>query len=146
MIGLGQSCDRQHRTNAPRCDPFRRSSSCAGTTPPISPNRGGSGLHAKPLDAAIGQVFGMYCPGRTAGSNAIKKNEKVPYLSAILLALSVRRYVTERIARRRGSRAITEATGRRLRASMAADISNRDILFHDFSSFFIVDPLFSRSR
>ena len=75
-IGLGRSRDRRHRTNAPRCDPFRRSSSCAGTTPPILPDRGGSGLHAKPLDAAIGRVFGTYCPGRTAGSNAKKKRRK----------------------------------------------------------------------
>ena len=50
-----------------------------------------------------------------------KNDEKVPYLSAVSLALSVRRYVTKRIDRRRGSRAIPEATGRRLRASMAAD-------------------------
>jgi hypothetical protein len=41
----------------------------------------------------------------------LKNDEKLPYLSAVLLALSVRRYVTECIDRRRGSRAITEATG-----------------------------------
>ena len=43
-----------------------------------------------------------------------KNDKKVPYLSAVLLALSVRRYVTKRINQRRGSRAIREATGRRL--------------------------------
>ena len=53
----------------------------------------------------------------------LKKYEKVPYLSAVSLALSVRRYVTKRIDRRRGSRAIREATGRRHRASIAAEIS-----------------------
>ena len=68
--------DRRHRTNAPPSEPFRRSSSWAGTTAPISPDRGGSGLHAKPLDAAIGRVFGTNCPGRTAGSNAKKKRRK----------------------------------------------------------------------
>jgi hypothetical protein len=75
-----------------------------------------------------------------------ENDKKVPYLSAVSLALSVRRYVTKRIDRRRGSRAIPEATGRRLRASMAADNPPSDIFFRDFSSFFIVDPLFSRSR
>ncbi len=96
----------ERRTNAPPSDPFRCSGSCAGTTPLISTDRGGSGLHAKQLDAAIGRVFGLYCPPRqmTAGSNAIKNDEKVPYLSAVLLALSVRRYVTKRIYGRRGSR------------------------------------------
>ena len=70
-----------------------------------------------------------------------KNDEKVPYLSAVSLALSVRRYVTKRVDRRRGSRAITEATGRRLQASMAADICHRSVFFRSFPSFFIVDPL-----
>jgi hypothetical protein len=75
-----------------------------------------------------------------------KNDEKVPYLSAVSLALSVRRYGTERIDRRRGSRAIREATGRRHRASVAADIRHRSVFFRFFLEFFIVDPLFSRSR
>jgi hypothetical protein len=50
-------------------------------TPPISPDRGGLGLHAKPLNAVIGQVFGPYRPGRTAGSNAIKKRQKITILA-----------------------------------------------------------------
>jgi|LakMenE18May11ns_1017448.scaffolds.fasta_scaffold9600803_1 hypothetical protein len=74
-----------------------------------------------------------------------KNDEKVPYLSAVSLALSVRRYVTKRIDRRRGSRAIREATGRLHRASMAADSRPSDIFFCDFPSFFIVDRLKSRS-
>jgi hypothetical protein len=73
-------------------------------------------------------------------------NEKVPYLQVVSLALLVRRYVTECIDRWRGSRAVTEATGRRLRTSVAANSRPSDILFRDFSRFFIVDPLFSRSR
>ncbi len=48
--------------------------------------------------------------------------KKVSYLSAILLALSVHRYKTKCIDQQKGSRAITEATGRRLRASMAASV------------------------
>ncbi len=71
----------------------------------------------------------------------LKKYKKVPYLSAVSLALSVRRYVTKRIAQRRGSRAIPEATGRRLRASVAADICNRPVFFRFFWSFFIVGRL-----
>jgi hypothetical protein len=82
-IGLGRSQNRRHRMNAPRWDPFRRSGSCAGTAPPISPDRGGSGLHAKPLNAIIGQVFGPYRPGQTAGSNAKKNDKKVPYLQVV---------------------------------------------------------------
>ena len=74
-----------------------------------------------------------------------KNDKKVPYLLAVLLALAVRRYITERIARRRGSRAITEATGRLHRASIAADSRPSDIFFRFFLSFFIVDPLKSRS-
>ena len=65
-----------------------------------------------------------------------KNDEKVPYLSAVSLALSVRRYVTKRVDRRRGSRAITDATGRRLQASMAADICHRSVFFRFFSEFF----------
>jgi hypothetical protein len=76
QLGLGRSRDRRRRTNAPPSEPFRRSSRCAGTTPPVPTDRGCSGLHAKPLDASIGRVFGPYCPGRTAGSNAIKKIRK----------------------------------------------------------------------
>ena len=66
-----------------------------------------------------------------------KNDEKVPYFFAVLLALLVRRhgYVTKRIDQRRGSRAITEATGRRLRASMAAKISKPDIIFLIFRVF-----------
>jgi hypothetical protein len=145
-IGFGRSRNRRHRTNAPPSDLFRRSGSLAGTTPPISPNRGGSGLHAKPLDATIGEYSGCIAPDGRQVRMSLKNEEKVPYLSAVSLALSVRRYVTKRIDRRSGSRAIPEATCRRLRASMAADICNRSVFFRDFLSFFIVNPLFSRSR
>jgi hypothetical protein len=47
----------------------------------ISPDRGGSRLHAKPLNAVIGRVFGLYRPGRTAGSNAKKKRRKSTILA-----------------------------------------------------------------
>ena len=74
-----------------------------------------------------------------------KNGKKVIYLYVLSLVLLVRRYVTKCINRLRGSRAITEATGRHLWVSIVADISNPDI-FPIFFSFFIVDPLFSRSR
>jgi hypothetical protein len=80
----------------------------------------------------IGQVFALYRPGRTAGLHA---KQKTTILSAILLALSVRQYVTKRIDRQRGSRAIMEAAGRCLRASMAADISKPDIFCEFFRVF-----------
>jgi hypothetical protein len=76
QLGLGRTRDRRQRTNAPPSEPFRRSSRCAGTTPPVPTNRGCSGLHAKPLYASIGRVFAPYRTGRTAGSNAIKKRRK----------------------------------------------------------------------
>jgi hypothetical protein len=63
-----------------------------------------------------------FAPEGQRGLMPKKSDEKIPYLLAVLLALVVRRYGTERIARRKGSRAITEATGRRHRASIAADI------------------------
>ena len=75
-LRLGRSRDRRRRMNAPPSEPFRRSSRCAGTTPPTSTDRGGPGLHAKPLDASIGRVFAPYRPGRTAGSNAKQKRQK----------------------------------------------------------------------
>ena len=75
QLRLGRSRDCRGRTNAPRCDPFRCSSKCAGTTPPISPDRRGSGLHAKPLNAVIGRVFAPCRPRRTAGLHA-KKGQK----------------------------------------------------------------------
>ena len=83
----------------------------------------------------LGEYLGRIAPDGQRVQMPLKKYEKVPYLSAVSLALSVRRYVTKRIARRRGSRAIPEATGRRLRASMAADICHRSVFFRDFSSF-----------
>jgi hypothetical protein len=77
-------------------------------------------------------------------------DQKVPYLSAVLLALSVRQYVTERIARQRGSRAITEATGQRLWASMAADSRPSDIFsvffFSSFFEFFHRRPAFKQVK
>ncbi len=77
----------------------------------------------------------------------LKKNEeKVSYLSAVSIALSVRRYVTKRIDRRRGSRAIPEATGRRLRASMAADICHRSVFFRFFFEFFHRRPAFQQVK
>jgi hypothetical protein len=70
---------------------------------------------------------------RTDGGVACqKKDKKVPYLSAVSLALAVRWYVTNHIDQLRGSRAITIATGRHLQASMAADISKPDIIFRFF--------------
>jgi hypothetical protein len=110
---------------------------------PIEGVQGFTRSHWTPLS-------GLYslriAPDGQGGQMQKKNDEKVPYLSAVSLTLSVRRYVTKRIDRRRRSRAIPEATGRRLQASIAADISKPDIFFRDFSSFFIVDPLFSRSR
>jgi hypothetical protein len=145
-IGFGQSQNRRHRMNAPPSDLFRRSGSCTGTTPPISPDRGGLGLHAKPLDASIGRVFGLYCPGRTAGSNAIKKRRKITVLVchfARPVGAPVRNQAhrpTEGVQGYPGSHWSTppgKYGGRYMPSS---------VFFRDYSSFFIVDPLFSRSR
>ena len=69
-----------------------------------------------------GEYSGRIAPDGRRGRMTKKNDEKVPYLSAVSLALSVRRYGTERIARRRGSRAITDATGRLHQVSIAAAI------------------------
>ncbi len=49
-----------------------------------------------------------------AGLHAKEKDKKAPYLLAVLLTLVVRRYEIKHITPWRGSRAITEATGRHL--------------------------------
>jgi hypothetical protein len=110
---------------------------------PIEGVQGFTRSHWAPLSV---EYLGRIAPDGRRVRMPLKKYEKVPYLLAVSLALSVRRYVTKRIDRQRGSRAIPEATGRRLRASIVADICHRSVFFRDFSSFFIVDPLFSRSR
>jgi len=69
-----------------------------------------------------------------------KNDEKAPYLPAVLPDMVVRRYNTVRIARWRGSRATTEATGRRHRASIAADRCKSDIPTPSFSEFFHRQP------
>ncbi len=60
---------------------------------------------------------------------------------AKLMAMAMRRYVTAHIARWRGSKPTAEATGRRLRASIAGDSGRLDKKNCFFSSFFIVDQL-----
>ena len=75
------------------------------------------------------------------GLHSLKKNEKAPYLPAILLAVMVRRYNPKHIAQWRGSMATPEATGRHHRASIAADSINGSRKSQFFPSFFIVDPL-----
>jgi len=40
--------------------------------PLTSTDGGGPGLHLKPLDAVIGQVFTPYCPGERQGSHSEK--------------------------------------------------------------------------
>jgi hypothetical protein len=64
---------------------------------------------------------------RTKGSQSEKNDEKAPYLSAVSLALAVRRYDIKHIAQWRGSRATTEATGRCHRGIVWAWISSSDI-------------------
>ena len=71
-------------------------------------------------------------PRRTTGSHAEKTNKKKPYLSAVLLALLVRWYVTKCIDQRRVFRAIREATGCRHRVSMAANICHPVFFFEFF--------------
>ena len=65
---------------------------------------------------------------------SIKKTttKSAPTSLAISMALVVRRYDTVRIARWRRFRASTEATGRRHRASIAADIRNRSRIHCSF--------------
>ncbi len=88
---------------------------------------------------------GRIAPDGQRVRTPFKKYKKVPYLSAVSLALSVRRYVTKRIDRRMGSRAITEATDRRLRASVAADMQSVSV-FPFFWEFFHRRPAFQQVK
>jgi hypothetical protein len=49
------------------CWPFQLPWLCASAMQYALPNRGGSVLHEKPLDASIGQVLALYCPGGSLG-------------------------------------------------------------------------------
>ncbi len=94
----------------------------------------------------LGEYSGRIAPDGWRGRMPKKNDEKVSYLQVVSLALSVRRYVTKRIDRRRGSRAIREATGRRLRASIAADICHRSVFFRVFFGFFSSSTRFSSGQ
>ena len=59
----------------------------------------------------MGKYSRRIAPADNGVACRIKKDEKVPYLLAVSLALAVRRYDIKHIARRRGSRATMEATG-----------------------------------
>ena len=139
--GYGRLQNQRWRTNAPPSDPVRRPHWSAGAMPLTSTDGGGPGLHSKPLDTVIGQVFAPYPPVGWQGCIPLKKDEKTPYLPAISLAVMVRRYDTKRIARWRGSMATPEATGPRHQVSIAADSINGSCKSQFFPSFFIVDPL-----
>jgi hypothetical protein len=54
-----QQANKQQSTNTPKKLAMLMAAAVAGTMPRALPNRGGPGLHKKPLDAAIGQVL---CP------------------------------------------------------------------------------------
>ena len=93
-----------------------------------------------------GEYSGRIAPDGRRGQMPKKNDEKVPYLSAVSLALSVRRYGTERIDRRRGFRAIREATGRRHRASIAANSRPSVSVFLFFLEFFHRRPAFQQVK
>ena len=110
---------------------------------PIEGVQGFTRSHCTPPSV---EYSGRIAPDGRRVRMPLKKYKKVSYLQVVSLALSVRRYVTKRIDRRRGSRAIPEATGRRLRASMAADSWPSDIIFRDFWSFFHRRPAFQQVK
>ncbi len=60
-----------------QCNPFWQPCWCSGVIQLKLPNRGGPGLHLKPLDAIIGRVLTLYCPGGQGGwfkNNWLKKH------------------------------------------------------------------------
>ncbi len=59
-------CSATTKTKS-KCWQFRLPWRCSGTTRGASPNRARSGLHWKPLNAAIGKVPAPYCPGSCHG-------------------------------------------------------------------------------
>ncbi len=119
--GCDKCKNRWWQSNAPLSNLVRWPGWSAGAMPCTSPNGGGPELHSKPLDATIGQVFAPYHPSGQRGCMQENSTKKAPYLLAISMAVVVRRYNTVCIAQWRGSRAMTEATGWRHRASIAGN-------------------------
>ncbi len=80
---------------------------------PIEGVQGFTRSHWKPL---LGEYSLCIAPDGQRGRMPKKNDKKVPYLLAVLLALSVRRYVTKRIDRRRGPglsrKPLVDASGR----------------------------------
>ena len=139
---LGQWRNHHWPTNAPQCNPFWWPCWSASAMSSTLPDGGGPGLHSMPLDVAIRQVFARYHPGRQQGCMQKKTSIKSTIFATISLAVVMRRYdTTKHIAPWRGSKALTEATGCRHRASIAANNSVWTCIPWLFSSFFIVDPL-----
>jgi len=51
-----------------------------------------TGLHQKPLDAAIGRLLAPYCPGGRQGKSKQNNDVNVSTLLAVLMAVAVHRY------------------------------------------------------
>ncbi len=124
-----------------RCGPFWWACKCGGAIQAASPDMACPGLPRKPLDAVI-VTTGSVSPQRPPGQQQTKWWWKhTPTLLAILMAKAMRRYVIPRIAWWRRSRASLEATGRRYRESIVADIRHWSLVHHVFVLFFIVNLL-----
>jgi hypothetical protein len=72
--------------------------------------------------ATICYILPQQPPGQQANK---QQSTNTPKKVAVLMAMAMRRYVTKRIAQWRRSRASLEATGRRHRASIMSDNTNR---------------------
>ena len=76
--GYGRWWNRWWRSNAPPSNLVWRPHWSAGAMPLTSTNGGGPGLHLKPMDATIGQVFAPYCPGGHQGCRQNNDDGKIP--------------------------------------------------------------------
>ncbi len=60
-----------------RRGPFQRPCACAGIMGCALPNAACPGLLQKPLDATIGQLLSLYCPGSCQGNSKQNNDEKM---------------------------------------------------------------------
>ncbi len=140
-LSLGRSHDHRRRTNAPPSEPFRPRVHAPARNRRYLPIEGVQGLTRSHWTPLSGEYSGRIAPDGRRVRMPLKNTKKYYTCRPFRWPWRCAGYVTKHIDRRRGSRAIPEATGRRLQSSVAADICNRSVFFRFFWSFFIVGRL-----
>ena len=94
-VKIGGSSEQMHLHHGK----FRWPWPCADAILRASSNGAHRGLHSKPLEAAIGRLLAVYCPGGRQGDNQLNDSETCTQFVGRLMAIAMRRYYTARIAR-----------------------------------------------